>query len=486
MLKTTLALGSLSALIALTGCNKDTEDDTDVSVDEAGSDDGTGDDGTGDDGTGDDGTGDDGTGDDGTGTAPAETTSIRVLHLSPDAPAVDVFVNSGDDATVADLAFGEGTGYLDIPADTYSFQIAAAGATAADAVLNIDDLPLAADTSYTAVAIDYLDNISALALVDDYDGIAAGDIRLQIVHAAPGVPQVDIWVISDDGATPLLENVDFGVYATVDVPAAAYTLGFDVDDDAIPDVIFDVPNLGADQAVNVFAVNDADGNVSLRAQLPDGTMAQVDPTPDPAGIRVLHLGLDAPAVDVFVNGGATPVVEGLAFTEGTGYIEVPPDTYSFQVAVSGTSADQAVLNIEGLALESGVNYSAVAYDYVSSISALALVDDGGAILPGDIRFQVSHTAADVGEVDIWALTEGGAVPLLVDVPFGATGTIDVPAAAYTLGFDVNNDSVPDVLFDVPDLGGDQAVNVFAVNDTSGNVFLAAHLPDGTVAIVEAY
>ena len=99
-----------------------------------------------------------------------------------------------------------------------------------------------------------------------------------MTHAAPDVPQVDIWEITGEPVL-LLENVDFGVSATLDVPSSALELGFDVDDDGVPDVTFSVPDLGGDQQVNVFASNEVMGAPFLLAHLPDGATARVDANP---------------------------------------------------------------------------------------------------------------------------------------------------------------------------------------------------------------
>jgi hypothetical protein len=214
----------------------------------------------------------------GAGGAGDEPARVRVIHLSPDAPGVDVFVNGGEDPAVADLEFPDGTPYLNVPAGTYTFDVAPAGTSADDAVLTIEDLPLEAGASYTAVAYDELASISALALGDDYDGLDAGNIRLRAVHVAAGVGQVDIWNITDaENPAPVYVDLDFGAAGdAVDIPAGAYTLGIDVDDDATPDLTFALPELAAGTVVNAFAVADG-ADVFLLAQLPDGATARIDP-----------------------------------------------------------------------------------------------------------------------------------------------------------------------------------------------------------------
>ncbi|MFW6050754.1 MAG: DUF4397 domain-containing protein [Myxococcota bacterium] len=213
-----------------------------------------------------------------TGDAGMAQASLRVIHLSPDAPAVDVHVDDDPSAVVSELAFEEGTEYLSVPAADYDVDVAPAGEGPGASVLAVDDLSLAADIHHTAVAFDELASIQALALVDELDGVAAGDIRVRAVHTASAVGEVDIWNVTDPGSPAVLyEDVAFGdVGDYLDLPAAAYSIGFDVDDDAEPDLVFDLPDLPAGTVANVFAVSSG-SDVFLIAQLEDGTVARIDP-----------------------------------------------------------------------------------------------------------------------------------------------------------------------------------------------------------------
>jgi hypothetical protein len=210
--------------------------------------------------------------------AALDTAAIRVIHLSPDAPAVDVFANGATPAVVTDLEFPEGTEYLSVPAGTYDFDVAPEGGEPADAVLSVADLELEAGNNYTAVAYDVLASIQALALEDDMSPVAAGNIRLRVIHVAVGVGEVDIWNVTDPGdPQPLYTDVDFGdVTDYAELPAEAYTVGIDVDGDADPDLIFEVPALDDGEVVNVFAVAEGE-DVFLIAQLSDGTTVRIDP-----------------------------------------------------------------------------------------------------------------------------------------------------------------------------------------------------------------
>ncbi len=407
---------------------------------------------------------------------PTPFPGVRVVHLSPDAPNVDVYFNGGG-AFLTDVPFTAGSGYFTVLPGTFSFDVAPAGTTIADSVLNFD-LTFDPNVNYTAAAIDVVDNITALALVDDVEGLAAGDTRFQIVHAGPGVPEVDI--LNDDGGAELVGDLAFGSSETIDVPSAAYRLGVDTNNDAVADLLFDVPELGGGVQVNVYATNDTDGNVFLLAHLPNGAVVRIDPVA--AGIRIMHLSSDAPSVDVYVNGGATPLLTDIPFAAGTGYVDVAPGTYSFDIAPAGTTIGDSVLNIPALEIEAGTRYTAAAIDTVSNITALPLVDAVAPIPAGDTRLQVVHGGDSVGEIDIINLADNSA--LLSDISLGDSGVLDVPTGAYELGVDTNNDGTPELTFNVPELGAGVFANVYATNDNEGNVFLIVHLPDGTTVQIQ--
>ena len=91
-----------------------------------------------------------------------------------------------------------------------------------------------------------------------------------------------------------------------------------------------------------------------------------------------------------------------------------------------------------------------------------------------------HAAPDVGEVDIWNVTDmANPSPLYVDFPFRAIGDyLEIPAGSYVLGFDVDNDAVPDLNFNTGTLPEGSIINIFAINK-GAVVFLIAQLQDGS-------
>ena len=176
-------------------------------------------------------------------TSPATTAQLRVVHASPDAPAVDVLV---DDATaLTNVAYKASSAYLEVPAGTRNLQVRAAGTstTVIDA-----DAALATGESYTVLATGRLASIAPLVLEDDLTAPAAGNVRVRLVHASPTAGTVDIYVTAPGAsiatAAPTLAGVPFrAASAYLEVPAGTYrvrvtptgtkTVALDVNDVAL-------------------------------------------------------------------------------------------------------------------------------------------------------------------------------------------------------------------------------------------------------------
>jgi hypothetical protein len=143
-----------------------------------------------------------------------------VVHASPDAPGVDIVVNDAL-RPFTDVEFGDISEYAEVPANVYNVKVTPAGMMPSDAVIEAD-LSLFYNFDYTVVAVDFLDDITPIVLIDDNGSVPFKQARLRFVHASPDAPAVDIKVL--DGPY-LYQNVSFkevGDYVTV--PEDFYTL----------------------------------------------------------------------------------------------------------------------------------------------------------------------------------------------------------------------------------------------------------------------
>jgi hypothetical protein len=160
--------------------------------------------------------------DDDNGTDPIAQARVRVVHASPDAPAVDVRV----DETVAltSVPFKAASEYLAVNAGPRRLRVNVAATT----TTVIDATPtITAGTDYTVLAVDRVASIAPLVLTDDNTAPAAGQVKVRVVHGAPGAPAVDVYVTAPSaslaGETPVLTNVPFkAASAYLAVPAGSY------------------------------------------------------------------------------------------------------------------------------------------------------------------------------------------------------------------------------------------------------------------------
>lgn len=127
--------------------------------------------------------------------------NVRVVHASPDAPAVDVYVNGTK--AITNLAFKEVSSWAQLPAGSYDVKVTATGQTAGVIEAN---LTLEAGKNYSVVAVGKLAEIKPQVVVDDLSNLAANKARIRIVHASPDAPAVDVAV---KGGAVLVPNLAF-------------------------------------------------------------------------------------------------------------------------------------------------------------------------------------------------------------------------------------------------------------------------------------
>lgn len=194
-------------------------------------------------------------------TGEMESARLRVVHASPDAPAVDVC--SGSARVVEGATFPAATDYLTVPAGTVPVNVIPAGMSCDSAGVIEADLMLAADSDTTVAAVNVLDEIEPLVLTDDNTAPAAGMARVRFVHASPDAPTVDITL--PDGTT-LFDNISFKEVGDY-IEAGAGTLDLDVRDETGMTVVLELNDVTLEDGgvYTVYAIGFFDGDPALDA-----------------------------------------------------------------------------------------------------------------------------------------------------------------------------------------------------------------------------
>lgn len=146
-----------------------------------------------------------------------QSANVKVVHASPDAPGVDLLVD--DNVAGVNLTFPNNTGYLPVDEGTRNVKVNVHGTstTVIDA-----DLTLEADLNYSVFAVDNVQNIAPLVIVDDLTPPASGNSHVRFIHLSPNAPSVDITLT--DG-TVVFGDYEFKEYSNfTPLPSGSYDL----------------------------------------------------------------------------------------------------------------------------------------------------------------------------------------------------------------------------------------------------------------------
>lgn len=310
----------------------------------------------------------------------AGSARLHVLHGAADAPTVDVFVTTPDadlaaSAPVGTFSFKETIGPAEVAAGDYQIRVTAAGDPSAVVfdsgtitLIDGDDLTITAlpNTSggVAPISLVALDGGGSLEIRD-----VATPTSLQIVHASPDAPSVDV-VVDGSVLVPGLAFPDATEF--LEVPGGTYNVAVTV--------------AGNPGAIAIGPV-DLDLNPGVRySVLAVNELASIEPlilTDDPrrvatnAKVRIVHASPTAADVDIYVTAvGADinaeePTLENVGFKANTGFLALPAGDYDVTVTPTGTKT--AAIGPVTISISDGGIYTAVARDPVPGESEFGLI-----------------------------------------------------------------------------------------------------------------
>ena len=308
----------------------------------------------------------------------------QVVHASPSAPAVDVYVTAfGGDLTGpvngdAPLAFGASTGQLEVPAGDYQIRVAVPNPGGEPTVVYDSgeislpagvDLMIAATENVflgeSAVQLMVLDGTAATPLYD-----AATPAAAVAVHLSPDAPAVDILAdvgsTADPEAIKLVENVsytDFCVLESIGAPED-YTLSVVATGDTTS--VLDIPYSAVVNEGTTAIVTGLLATSTLTAiALPvDGRSVFTE-----AKLRLTHGSPSTPNVDIYLlpegvnigDEGAAPAFVDVPFGADTGVLSIDPNV-NYDVYVTATGDTTPAISVPGFDPAPGAVLDVIARD----------------------------------------------------------------------------------------------------------------------------
>lgn len=348
-----------------------------------------------------------------------EYSNLQAVHASSDAPLANVWIN--DKSSLTGVDYGTGSGYMKLREGMNSIQVdVQLPGDETATVIPKTELDLDSDLNYNVFVVGDADGspnpVEPLVVTRSADSMAdANSLDVQVVHAASGVPAVDLYVTEPGAdlasATPLMNLAYKASTDVLNIPAGEYQVRLAVGDN----VAFDsgTISLAANSNLTIAAISTGDSNSTSPVKLLvlDGSGSSIiEDMGSQAEVRVGHLVDGAPIVDVNVNGAAFGPLADLAFKEIRGYLDLDAGAYDIDVYVDGTTTNP-IIDVDGLMVAGGMDYSVYAVGVVSPAIDIEplVVEDMRRAVATSATLNVTHAAANpVSEmVDIYLTTSAG-------------------------------------------------------------------------------
>ena len=383
------------------------------------------------------------------------TTALRAIHASSDAPNVDVIVNGA--TALTNVPYETASSFLTLPAGTTTLAVNPTGT--GTSVINTS-VALAAGQQYTAVVVGLVssaapenEKLQAVLIDDPGNSPATGNVKIRVVHGAPGVPTVDIYVTAPGASLPAAPTIPGLAYTAVapasgakalEISGGSYEIRATVTGDSTHTVVYDSGSVSLPANADLLVTAIPASGVSPVGLLvaPSGAAAAVL-ADSRAAIRVGHLSPNVPAVDVSLDDAGTSTsvlaLSNVSFPADSGYTVVPAGSYDASVALASNPATP-VLTLSGASLAANTSTSVLAIGLLGGTGTqalkLAAFADDRVPVEGKAKVRVLHLAPDAPAVDVVALGSGGAIAatLVSNLSYSNATPADLQVApgSYTL------------------------------------------------------
>ncbi|MEW9093840.1 MAG: DUF4397 domain-containing protein [Clostridiaceae bacterium] len=193
---------------------------------------------------------------------PEETSYIRIFHASPNAPAVDVYLNNK--IVARNLKYKEFTEYLKVTPNNYNIKVYPTG-NSTTPIINTS-LSIGKNQILTAAAIGLLDNISIKVIEDPPMPIEQGSAMLRIAHLSPDAPIINASLAN---GSIKFDNVDYTKVTDYQkINPGLYTM--EAEAASTGDLILMVPNilLKPNNFYTIYIIGLSSGSPSLQVVIP--------------------------------------------------------------------------------------------------------------------------------------------------------------------------------------------------------------------------
>lgn len=261
-------------------------------------------------------------------TVAQDTAQVRFVHVVPNAPDVDIFINGT--LAVQALAYGNASPYLNVPAGDHSVAVTVSGQSN---VLWQQAFTASADNPTVFFAADGLQFFS---ISENLATPTNGNARLTLVHAVSGAPSVDVKLaeavilggVEQPADTPIATDMAYSTaFGSFDVPAQTYVVN--VFASGASDALLSDVTLGLAQNTSYMAVVYGSPNDPQALLI----SARVQVEGDFGLLRIIHAIPSGSAVDVY--DGDVLLAANLGINQATEHIAVATGDHTIRFTEAG-------------------------------------------------------------------------------------------------------------------------------------------------------
>src|SRR5215207_1207437 len=269
--------------------------------------------------------------------------TVRVIHASPGAPAVDVLLDG--QTLLQGLAYGTASSYATITPEEHRLQVVPTGQTADAAVVD-ETIEAAPGQAYLLAVYGLLNDIGGAIYDVDLSEIEPGNARVRLINFSPDAGDVDLL---ETGGDEWFGNVGLGDASDYrDIAPGTYSADVRGDDDRVLLTVSELP-FEETRVYDVVVLGQiADDSLEVQSLITtvSPSCAEVlglEGASSDACVRLVHTAPDEPPIDVYLND--TQLSQDLEFGTATEYVMVPSGAgRGVRVTATGTPVEEAIID----------------------------------------------------------------------------------------------------------------------------------------------
>jgi hypothetical protein len=413
---------------------------------------------------------------------------IRLVHLSPDAPNVNFYLDDTVNAQSTNLPFGSATGIVQASVAMHRVKVAFTG-THPDTARIDADINLAANRRVSILLLDSLKDFTASTISFSLDAIGLTDTTyFRVVNASPDLAVADVRFTDNKGNQTTLSNIIFKGVTSQFLGLPKGKVRVEVFEPITGVKLADVSGTFDGERFETIILSDFKGQLKVRS-LSENSPAAQNPlrtlqatSSSTAGyLRVVNAVTGAPNVDIFIDDQSPARIKNIGYQDASEGIQLAQGTHNVKVTLTGLPISSAIYDQNYTGSADSV-YSSVGIGSLQSQSSFTILSHPVDLqIPSDsILVRVLHGSGDNPDLDFQMLDNWGNAHSVSNLKWGVvTGYMRLPAGPISVAFgavgenavylgtgDIPKNSAVTLIVNGDLYSQDLTVNVLYDNDTT--------------------